>query len=281
VPFLIAREAVTRPGRERVPEKMVMDEEEAVLGFDAVGAEGGALLPVYEMGAEGTSRLLRPGGLVFDLGCGTGRYLIHLAKRRPDAHLVGIDLSDGMLDQARENIRAEGLEERIRVAQGDITDFVDQVPERVDLLSCHNAVHHLPTRDDVRRCFTQIAEARRRTGSGCLIFDLARMKHARSHGLLLSVAAEMSPVALHDAVASEAAAWSFGEMRETLAEAGLGDLASVLSKPIKNNQLHWCPPRDGGHEQGHEQWVEIPLPPAQQRAHKLMRKGFDRFPGLA
>jgi ubiquinone/menaquinone biosynthesis C-methylase UbiE len=39
---------------------------------------------------------------ILDIGCGTGRLLRRLHARWPDARLVGIDLAEGMLAQARQ-----------------------------------------------------------------------------------------------------------------------------------------------------------------------------------
>ncbi|SHE59436.1 class I SAM-dependent methyltransferase [Alkalibacter saccharofermentans] len=44
---------------------------------------------------------------IIDVGCGTGRHAIELAKRRYD--VTGIDLSDNQLDKAREKALSEGL----------------------------------------------------------------------------------------------------------------------------------------------------------------------------
>lgn len=51
---------------------------------------------------------VRPGMRVLDAGCGTGNYSIKLAKH--GAEVVGIDVSQAMLDQAEANVQAENLE---------------------------------------------------------------------------------------------------------------------------------------------------------------------------
>jgi len=43
---------------------------------------------------------VRPGETVLEIGCGTGRNLVILAKRHPDAHLFGLDASMEMLEMA-------------------------------------------------------------------------------------------------------------------------------------------------------------------------------------
>lgn len=64
-----------------------------------------------------------PSGTVLEIGCGTGRNLIAVARRYPDARLFGLDISAAMLATARANIAKAGLSARITVAQGDATAF--------------------------------------------------------------------------------------------------------------------------------------------------------------
>ncbi len=66
---------------------------------------------------------LAEGGSVIEIGCGTARNLIAIAKAWPAARLFGIDLSEAMLTTARANVARAGLSDRIMLAQGDATDF--------------------------------------------------------------------------------------------------------------------------------------------------------------
>nr|WP_295667724.1 class I SAM-dependent methyltransferase [Sphingomonas sp.] len=66
---------------------------------------------------------LAEGGTVIEIGCGTARNLIAIAKAWPAARLFGIDLSEAMLTTARANVARAGLSDRIMLAQGDATDF--------------------------------------------------------------------------------------------------------------------------------------------------------------
>jgi S-adenosylmethionine-diacylgycerolhomoserine-N-methlytransferase len=65
-------------------------------------------------------------GAVLEIGCGTGRNLVHAARRSPDVHFHGIDLSAEMLKTARATIRRCHLDDRIALRQGDATDFDGQ-----------------------------------------------------------------------------------------------------------------------------------------------------------
>ena len=63
------------------------------------------------------------GGTVLEVGCGTGRNLIAVARAYPSARLYGFDISEEMLTTARAKIAAAGLTERITLKQADATDF--------------------------------------------------------------------------------------------------------------------------------------------------------------
>ena len=43
---------------------------------------------------------------ILEIGCGTGKNLAHLAHHLPQARLVGLDLSEDMLEQAQKNLAA-------------------------------------------------------------------------------------------------------------------------------------------------------------------------------
>lgn len=66
------------------------------------------------------------GGTVLEVGCGTGRNLIQAARRYPQAHFYGFDISTMMLETARANIAGAKLDGKITVAEGDATNFSSQ-----------------------------------------------------------------------------------------------------------------------------------------------------------
>lgn len=75
----------------------------------------------YLLGRDRLIAELRPprGGRVLEIGCGTGRNLIRVARRYPDIACFGFDVSNVMLETARRAIRNAGLEHRITLAQAD------------------------------------------------------------------------------------------------------------------------------------------------------------------
>lgn len=61
---------------------------------------------------------LKPGDRLVEIGCGTARNLVKIARRYPGAMLYGLDASAEMLKTAAAAIERAGLGSRIRLAQG-------------------------------------------------------------------------------------------------------------------------------------------------------------------
>ena len=63
-------------------------------------------------------RRCRP-GRILDVATGTGDLAIEMARRIPDVRVLGVDLSERMLEEARRKVAARGLDERVLLEQGD------------------------------------------------------------------------------------------------------------------------------------------------------------------
>ncbi|MDZ7844583.1 MAG: methyltransferase domain-containing protein [Anaerolineales bacterium] len=62
----------------------------------------------------------RPGDRVLEIGSGTGRALVDLSRSvGPSGRVTGIDLSEGMMDIARERLGGSGTEEKADLIIGD------------------------------------------------------------------------------------------------------------------------------------------------------------------
>ncbi len=85
-------------------------------------------------GLVGDGGLIEPEGVgrVLDLCTGGGSLAILAARVFPGAAIDAVDLSADALDVARRNVREHGLDERIRLLQGDL--FAPLKGERYDLI---------------------------------------------------------------------------------------------------------------------------------------------------
>jgi len=81
---------------------------------------------------------LKAGGTALDVGCGSGRAAITLAKAFPKAHVFGFDNHPGSIQRARANAKAAGLSKRITFKAVDAT----KLPAgRFDFVSTFDVVH--------------------------------------------------------------------------------------------------------------------------------------------
>jgi len=83
----------------------------------------------YLLGRDAVIRELelQPGQSLVEIGCGTARNLIAIAKRYPEARLYGLDASAEMLKTARQQLAQAGLEGRVVLIQGLAEELTPQV----------------------------------------------------------------------------------------------------------------------------------------------------------
>lgn len=60
---------------------------------------------------------------ILDLATGTADLAICLAKHNPQAHIIGVDFSEKMLDAGKAKIKAQNLESQIELRFGDAADL--------------------------------------------------------------------------------------------------------------------------------------------------------------
>lgn len=111
--------------------------------YDIVAANYARLIPDAHDGRPLDAAIMRAfaeltNGPVADIGCGTGRITQHLHELGLDA--FGVDLSDGMLDQARK------LYPHLTFTQGDMT-ALDLEDESLGGAVVWYSTVHMPARD--------------------------------------------------------------------------------------------------------------------------------------
>jgi len=115
--------------------------------FDAMSSSYDAIVPFFAEFGEllVDAAGVEPGDRTLDVATGTGACLIPAARAVGDRGVaVGIDLSEGMLEQLRRASRAAGLEHvRVELMDAEHIEFPD---ESFDVVTCAFAVFLFPDR---------------------------------------------------------------------------------------------------------------------------------------
>jgi ubiquinone/menaquinone biosynthesis C-methylase UbiE len=83
---------------------------------------------------------------VLDVGCGTGGWLIEMAKAHPaTSSLVGVDISQKMIEYAREQAQSEQVSERLEFTVMDALDRLDFPDASFDLVNQRLGAAYLRT----------------------------------------------------------------------------------------------------------------------------------------
>ena len=121
---------------------------------------------------------LRPGMAILDMGCGTGRHSLELAKR--GYRMTGVDLSGHMLNEARKSASAAGVQ--IEWVQADATAYQSDARFDAAICLCEGAFGLLGAGEDPAEhdhAILQNLYAALRPGAPVLLTALSALRHIR------------------------------------------------------------------------------------------------------
>jgi tRNA (cmo5U34)-methyltransferase len=116
---------------------------------------------------------------VLDVGCGAGNYTLKLLEHLPNLDATLIDLSQPMLDRARERV-GRATAGRITTIRGDIRE-VELPDEQFDIVLAAAVMHHMRVEAEWRNVFAAFHRALRPGGSVWRLRRLPDQSPAPSH----------------------------------------------------------------------------------------------------
>jgi len=220
----IAREIALRQHQPRIPEPMVMDEQDQVDAFAEAGRIDGIMAASYLFQSARISQAIQGCSHVIDLGCGPATQLAQIAELNPGIQFTGIDLSEEMLESGRQYISDLGIT-NVKLQLGDITNLVDYVDSSIDGVISTMVLHQLPEFQMLEATFREVARVLKQDGALYLV-DLGRLKSPKSCKFFAHLNAAHQPEAFtEDYLASLQAAFLFEDYQQLTAK--------ILSSQIK------------------------------------------------
>jgi arsenite methyltransferase len=175
----VLRELLTRERSVRVTEPdLVMDDPANVAAYVEAGREDAVMAPVYLFHCANICEVIRPGDTVVDLACGPANQLAMVARLNPETNFIGVDLSEPMLEQARELIARQDLR-NVTFRHGDITNLAMFADASIDAVVSTMALHHLPDASLLGRTYAEVARILK-PGGGVYMVDFGHLKAQRS-----------------------------------------------------------------------------------------------------
>ena len=205
---------------QRTPEPELMDGPEQAQAYAAADFSAGDQALIERLDQ------LFPAGLglrLVDLGCGPGNISFRLARRHPQAEVLGIDGAEAMLEPARVLLAAEPqLLPRLRFEQRCLPDA--GLTGGFSAVISNSLLHHLHDPAVLWQAVQQLAAP----GACVYIKDLRRPPSPEAAVALQQRYLAAAPAVLqHDYLASLHAAFTPAEVEQQLEQAGLADQLQV------------------------------------------------------
>lgn len=175
---LAAQNFLSKQTLERTPEPdLIMTQQANVDQFDLILNSNVAISFCGAIELLHQIKAITNAKNILDLACGPGHFSLFLTKYS-SGKVTGVDLSDQMLEKARDNAQKQGLSDRVQFISGDITNLSQFNDKQFDLITCTNSAHHLPSSAQLTSMFNEIDRLLTDQGTG-FIMDLTRLKTAQ------------------------------------------------------------------------------------------------------
>ena len=245
---LAAQNVIGPQTLKRVPEpeqimtgKQNVDEFDEIINSNIAISFCGALELLFEIGA------LPRAEKILDLACGPGHFSLFLAKYSTAKKVIGVDLSEPMLEKAYRNAVKMGLSNRVEFVLGDITALPQFHDQQFDLITCTNSAHHLPTTGALHEMLAEMERLISAEGTA-FVMDLTRLRTAGCvEKYVQLMGQEYLASGLHklyeDFRNSMYAAWTADELRSCVPASRTHQWQYFAVAPLPINQFLFALPR--------------------------------------
>ncbi len=216
-----------RRSRERIPTLEGIDDPEVSRAFEWV--TGMPHMRWIRRYVSSRAAALKDQGSAVDLGCGAGQLVMELALMAPGLHVTGIDLSEKLLEGARQSARRAGLQDRVDFRVGNVEQlpFADQ---SLDSVISTGSLHHWSNPVAVLNEVDRVLKP----GGAYFIFDLRRDMALPFYLLMWFATQFIAPPVLHrinEPMNSRNAAYTVQELVELAQQSSLGG-GQVTAGPV-------------------------------------------------
>ncbi len=192
---------------------------------------------VYRRFARKAAGISTAGAKVLDVGTGTGRLVVELAKAHPDWQITGVDISESMLTIARQNVAWSGLPDiEFRQAPAAALPF----PDGCFGLVTSNAALHLWT--DPVKVFEEIARVTA-PGGYCLVRDNLRLAGLSPFLGLVGMILGMNQAQRRLWLQAVRASYTPAEARTILRASALKDACVSVAPDLLYLDIEWRKPQ--------------------------------------
>ena len=144
-----------------------LEDDEVVLAYDKISRWPQFKLLRWLIVTE--LKRHNPDGILADVGCGPGYLIAVMAKSLPNLSIIGVDISQEMVQKAAQNLSSLGLAEKVSFRQGDIQKLPFEA-NSLDFVVSTFSLHHWSEPNQALHEIYRVLKP----GGQFLIFDLRR-----------------------------------------------------------------------------------------------------------
>jgi len=187
---LTIRHSISKEKLRRIPEPHALTDQQANVEDYSRAIQSVMILP-YVLILDMVRRLIDKDHDIraLDLCCGPGHFTRMLAKNFDCQEVIGVDLSEPMLEKAKENAGKENLSEKLRYLKSDVAALKAIESHSMDLVSFMDGAHHMNSVEQVTKILSEAHRVAKPDGV-IILLDPVRPKTTSTANLYHRIAGQ-------------------------------------------------------------------------------------------